>query len=110
MEVIGTNSVSQAIKSHKFDITGVLNSQWNNVKDTKGVNFIGKIPLSYNYLGFKVGKFDKKTGKNVEDKNVKMNNVSLRKAMAYAMNIDAVTKRYSNGLSFRININPSTIW
>ncbi|MDK6296174.1 ABC transporter substrate-binding protein, partial [Gardnerella swidsinskii] len=77
MEVIGTNSVSQAIKSHKFDITGVLNSQWNNVKDTKGVNFIGKIPLSYNYLGFKVGKFDKKTGKNVEDKNAKMNNVSL---------------------------------
>ena len=103
MEVIGTNSVSQAIKSHKFDITGVLNSQWNNVKDTKGVNFIGKIPLSYNYLGFKVGKFDKKTGKNVEDKNAKMNNVSLRKAMAYAMNIDAVNKRYSNGLTFRIN-------
>ena len=32
-----------------------------------------------------------------------MNNVSLRKAMAYAMNIDAVTKRYGNGLSFRIN-------
>ena len=103
MEVIGTNSVSQAIKSHKFDITGVLNSQWNNVKDTKNVNFIGKIPLSYNYLGFKVGKFDKKTGKNVEDKNSKMNNVSLRKAMAYAMNIDAVNKRYSNGLTFRIN-------
>ena len=49
MEVIGTNSVSQAIKSHKFDVTGVLNTQWNNVKDTKGVNFIGKIPLSYNY-------------------------------------------------------------
>lgn len=103
MEVIGTNSVSQSIKSHKFDVTGVLNTQWNNVKDTKGVNFIGKIPLSYNYLGFKVGKFDKKTGKNVEDKNAKMNNVSLRKAMAYAMNIDAVTKRYGNGLSFRIN-------
>ena len=103
MEVIGTNSVSQAIKSHKFDVTGVLNAQWNNVKDTKGINFIGKIPLSYNYLGFKVGKFDKKTGKNVEDKNAKMNNVSLRKAMAYAMNIDAVAKRYGNGLSFRIN-------
>lgn len=32
-----------------------------------------------------------------------MNNVSLRKAMAYAMNIDAVNKRYSNGLTFRIN-------
>ena len=103
MEVIGTNSVSQAIKSRKFDITDVINSQWNNVKDTKGVNFIGKIPLSYNYLGFKVGKWDKKAGKNAENKSAKMNNVSLRKAMAYAMNIDAVNKRYNNGLSFRVN-------
>ena len=51
-------------------------------------------------MGFKVGKWEH--GKNVMNPKAKMNNKSLRQAMAYAMNIDAVTKRYTQGLSFRI--------
>lgn len=100
VSVINQNSASQAIKSHKFDITGVVNSQWQQVKNTKGVNFVAKVPLQYGYMGFKVGKWQ--NGKNVMDPKAKMNNKSLRQAMAYAMNIDAVTKRYTQGLSFRI--------
>ena len=103
MTVIGTNSVTQAIKSHKFDVAGVVNTQWEDVKNATDTNFIGNVPLSYSYLGFKVGKWDKKAGKNVENKNSKMNNPSLRKAMAYAMNVDAVAKRYYHGLAFRVN-------
>ncbi|KRL63992.1 oligopeptide ABC transporter substrate-binding protein [Lactobacillus psittaci] len=100
--VVGTSAVSQAIKSHKFDMIGVINSQWKNVKDTKNVNFIAKVPLSYSYLGFKVGKYDSKTGKNVMNKNAKMNNKALRQAIAYGMNVDEAYKRYMNGLSFRV--------
>ena len=100
VSVVNPNSASQAIKSHKFDIAGVINSQWQQVKDTKGVNFVAKIPLSYSYMGFKVGKWE--DGKNVMDPKAKMNNKSLRQAMAYAMNIDAVEKRYTQGLTFRI--------
>lgn len=100
VSVINQNSASQAIKSHKFDITQVVNSQWQQVKNTKGVNFVAKVPLQYAYMGFKVGKWQ--NGKNVMDPKAKMNNKSLRQAMAYAMNIDAVTKRYTQGLSFRI--------
>ena len=65
-------------KSHKFDIAGVINSQWDQVKNT---NFIAKIPLAYSYLGFKVGKWE-------NGKNAKMNNKSLRQAIAYAKNIN----------------------
>lgn len=100
VSVVSPNSASQAIKSHKFDIAGVINSQWQQVKDTKGVNFVAKIPLQYSYMGFKVGKWE--DGKNVMDPKAKMNNKSLRQAMAYAMNIDAVEKRYTQGLTFRI--------
>lgn len=103
MSVVSTASASQAIKSHKFDVAGVINTQWNQVKNTSNTNFIGEVPLAYNYLGFKVGKWDKKKGVNVENKHSKMNNVNLRKAMAYAMNVDAVSKKFYNGLSFRIN-------
>ncbi|MCT3409367.1 oligopeptide ABC transporter substrate-binding protein [Lactobacillus helveticus] len=100
ISVVNPNSASQAIKSHKFDIADVVNSQWDQVKNTKDVNFVAKIPLSYGYMGFKVGKW--KDGRNVMDPKAKMNNKSLRQAMAYAMDIDAVNKRYTHGLSFRV--------
>ena len=63
-QVVSTKTASQAIKSHKFDIADVVNSDWQAVK-------------------------------NVMDKNAKMNNKSLRQAIAYAMNINQVEKRYT---------------
>ena len=101
-QVVSTNSTTQAIKSHKFDVAKVINSQWKQTKDAKGVNFIAKIPLSYSYLAFKVGKFDSKTSKNVMNPKSKMSNRSLRQAMAYAMNIDQVNKKYNSDLNFHI--------
>ncbi|MDF7683186.1 oligopeptide ABC transporter substrate-binding protein [Lactobacillus sp. ESL0679] len=101
-QVVSPNSASQAIKSHKFDIIQVINSQWKQVKDTKSVNFVAKIPLQYNYLAFKVGKWDAKKSKNVMNPKAKMNNKALRQAMAYAMNTDSVYKHYTDGLSFQI--------
>ncbi len=101
-QVINPNSASQAIKSHKFDITRVLNNQWKQVKGTKNVNFVAKIPLAYRYVAFKVGKWDAKKSKNVMNLNAKMGDKSLRQAMAYAMNTDAVYKHYTDGLSFQI--------
>lgn len=89
-QVVSTNSASQAIKSHKFDIADVVNSQWQAVKDAKDTS----------YLGFKVGKWQH--GKNVMNSKAKMNNKALRQAIAYAMNINQVEKRYTQGLTSRI--------
>ncbi|QNQ80286.1 oligopeptide ABC transporter substrate-binding protein [Lactobacillus sp. PV034] len=100
--VVNPNSASQAIKSHKYDIADVVNSQWDQVKNTSDVNFVKQVPLGYSYLGFKVGKWDAKAGKNVMDPNAKMNNKNLRQAIAYGMNIEPVTKRYTKGLSFQV--------
>ena len=102
VNVISPNTATQAIKDKKFDVINVINSQWENVKNTKGMNFIAKIPLSYTYLGFKVGKWDAKTGKNVMNPKAKMNNRALRQAIAYGMNQDQVYKKYSHGLTFRV--------
>ena len=101
-QVVSPNSASQSIKSGKFDVTRVINSQWKQVKDTKDVNFVAQIPLGYRYLAFKVGKWDAKKSKNVMNPNSKMHDKSLRQAMAYAMNTDAVYKHYTDGLSFQI--------
>lgn len=102
VSVLATNSASQAIKSKSFDVTQVINSQWEQVKKTKGVNFVAQIPLYYNFIGFKVGKWDAKKDRNVMDPNAKMNNKALRQAIGYAMNVDKVYDRYTHGLSFRV--------
>lgn len=102
VSVVSPNSASQAIKSHKFDVIPVINTQWPQVKDTKNVNFVAQIPIAYHYLGFKVGKWDKKLSKNVENPKSKMNNKALRQAIGYAMNVDAVNKRYTYSLTFRV--------
>ena len=101
-QVVSSNSSSQAIKSHKFDISSVVSSQWTQVKNTKGVNFIAKIGLGYWYIGFKLGKFDSKTNKVVMNHKSKMNNKALRQAIAYAMNVDEVTKHYTHGITFHV--------
>ncbi len=74
--VITPTSVAQSIKSNKFDVAQVSNSQWQDIKGSKS--------------------------ENVMNKDAKMNNQALRQAIAYGMNIDQVYKRYSSGLSFRI--------
>ena len=101
-QVVSTNSTSQAIKSHKFDVADVINSQWKQVKDAKDVTFVANIPLQYSYVGFKVGKFDTKASKSVMNPKSKMNNKALRQAIGYAMNVDQVNKKYNSDLNFRI--------
>lgn len=102
ISVVSPNTASQSIKSKKFDVIDVVNSQWKEVKGTKGYNFVAKVPLSYHYMAYKVGKWDKKSGSVKMNKNSKMGNRYLRQAMAYAMNIDEVEKHYTQGLSFRV--------
>ncbi|MDF7638300.1 oligopeptide ABC transporter substrate-binding protein [Lactobacillus sp. ESL0791] len=102
LSVISPNTASQSIKSHKFDVADVVPVQWDQVKGTKNVTFVGKIPLTYHYLGIRVGKWDAKQGRNVMDPNSKMGNKALRQAIGYAMNVDEVDKHYTKGLSFRV--------
>ncbi|MDF7638750.1 oligopeptide ABC transporter substrate-binding protein [Lactobacillus sp. ESL0791] len=100
-QVVSPDTASQALKSHKFDIIQARAAQWQQVKNTKKVNFVAKVPLSYWYIGFKMGHWDAKQGKSVMDKNPKMTK-PLRQAMGYAMNVDQVDKHYTHGLSFRV--------
>ena len=41
--------------------------QYNEVKHTKGVNFVGEKGMTYSFIAFKVGKWDEKLGKNVQN-------------------------------------------
>lgn len=102
ISIINPGNVATAIKSNRFDQISVPNAEYKNVKNAKNTEFIADTGLSYSYMAFKVGKWDAVKGENVMNKKAKMANRSLRRAMAYAMNIDEVYQKFSNGLSFRI--------
>lgn len=102
ISIISPKSVSTAIKERTYDIIEVVNSQWQQIRTTKNYRFVATIPLSYNYLGFKLGKWDEKTNSVKMNKNSKMANKSLRQAIGYAMNVTQIQRKYTSGLTFRI--------
>lgn len=102
IETVSPSSASAALKSKKYDILWQLpSSVYGKNKKVNGYVYTGKQELAYTYLAFKVGKFDNETSKNVMDKNAKMNNRSLRQAIAYAMNIQQVSDKFGYGLKTR---------
>lgn len=102
ISVVSPSNATQAALSNKYDIIGVQNNAWKEVQSAPNTEFLGKIPLSYSYLGFKVGKWDAEKGENVMNESSKMNDQKLRQAIGYAMNIDQAYEKYMNGLSFRV--------
>lgn len=102
ISIISPKSVATAIKRGTYDLIEVVNSQWKQVRNTKKYNFVANIPLEYNYLGFKLGKWDPKTSSVKMNKNSKMANKYLRRAIGYAMNVNQIQRKYTSGLTFRI--------
>lgn len=105
IEVVPPTSIAAALKAGKYDISLPYYpaNDYEAIKDLDNIDVLGRPELAYSYLGFKLGKFDTKEKVNVTDENAKMNNVKLRQAVAYAMNIEEVGEVYYGGLRTRAN-------
>lgn len=104
VEVVPSSSSAAAIKAGKYDIVkNYPANDYASIKDASNTTILGRPELAYTYLGFKLGKYDTKEGISVMNDNAKMNNVNLRKAIAYAMDIEQVSDAYYEGLRTRAN-------
>lgn len=102
-EIVPNSQVVAAMKAGKYDILlNTSNGAYNKLKNEKNLVTIGELGTDFTYLGFKVGHVDKE-GKSVMDKKLPTNNRSLRRAVAYAMNADAIAKKYGKGVSKHAN-------
>ncbi|HLR88674.1 MAG TPA: oligopeptide ABC transporter substrate-binding protein [Atopostipes sp.] len=103
VERVPTSGIVEALRSGDFDVT------WNmpaNLYDSfeegiPGYTTLGSPGQSYDYISFKVGEWDAEEGKNVYNPDAKMADKSLRQAMGYALDIDAVGAEFYNGLRYR---------
>lgn len=103
MEVVSPDNIVSEMKAGKYDIASMPSAQYESFKDLTNVTFVSSLDSAYEYIGFKLGKWDQEQGKNVLSENPKMGDVALRQAIAYAIDPDTAGKNLYNGLQHGTN-------
>ncbi len=104
VEVVPSSSVVPALENGKYDVAlSMPTDLYASYAELPGYTLLGREQLSYTYIGFKLGKWDAEAGEVVYDEDAKMADKSLRQAMGYAIDNDAVAERFYNGLRSNAN-------
>lgn len=98
LKVVNPDVITESLKSGEVDFASYPTTRYDAATNPKNVTFLSDWDNAYSYLGFKLGKYDKASGKSVMDPNAKMANKSLRQAMGYAMNNKQVSEQLYHGL------------
>ena len=100
MEVLPSSQQVAAMKAGKYDIIfGASNDVFPEVEKLDNINIVTKKASYMNYIAFKLGKWDAEKNEVVTDPNSKMYDINLRKAMAYAIDNDAIGEQFHHGLA-----------
>ena len=98
-KIVPSAQIVAALQAGEYDLTVGLNADlYSKVKSLSNIKVGVQDDLSYSYIGFKLGKWDKEKGEVVTDPNAKMADVKLRQAMAYAIDNDLVGTKFYEGL------------
>lgn len=98
-EIVPLSQVATAMKAGKYDVLlNTSSATYNKIKNDKKLVTLGNLGIEITYLGFKVGYTDK-DGKSVMDASLPTSELALRQAMAYAMNVDTITKKFGRGVT-----------
>lgn len=104
VEVVPSSSVVPALENGKYDVAlSMPTDLYASYAELPGYTLLGREELSYTYIGFKLGSWDAEAGEVVYDEDAKMADKSLRQAMGYAIDNDAVAQRFYNGLRSNAN-------
>lgn len=90
-----------ATKSGKFDIImSPAKSVFDQMTELNNINILSRPALYMSYMGFNQGKWNEKTNSCEFDPKAKMSDTNLKKALAYAIDNDKLSEKFSHGLSF----------
>ncbi len=103
VKTVPTTSISAALETGEYDMTANTFStdKYLEIKDFDNITILGRNELYYQYLGFKLGKYDLEKEEVVMDPKAKMGDVKLRQAMGYAIDVEQVSEVYYNNLRER---------
>ena len=98
-KIVPSAQIVAALQAGEYDLTVSLNADlYSKVKALSNIKVGVQDDLSYSYIGFKLGKWDKAKGEAIPDPNAKMADVKLRQAMAYAIDNNLVGTKFYEGL------------
>ncbi|MGH2118466.1 oligopeptide ABC transporter substrate-binding protein [Aerococcus sp. L_32] len=104
VEVVPSSSIVPALENGTYDVAlSMPTDLYASYAELPGYTLLGREELSYTYIGFKLGKWDAEAGEVVYDEDAKMADKSLRQAMGYAIDNDAIAQRFYNGLRSNAN-------
>ncbi|MFJ8064093.1 ABC transporter substrate-binding protein [Psychrobacillus sp. NPDC096426] len=105
VQVVPSSSISVAMQQGEYDIASYFQAtKMEEIKNFDNIDVLGRQELYYQYLGFKLGKYDYENGKVKMDlEGSKMGDVKLRQAMGYAIDVEQVAEVYYVGLRERAN-------
>lgn len=104
VKILPDTSVISSMRNGEFDIydsvTGDIYPEYRNFDNQ---HILGQLALYYQYIGFNLGYWDNEKGENIQDPNAKLANIELRKAIAYALDLNSVAKNFYSGLRIKAN-------
>ncbi|MDO4775061.1 MAG: oligopeptide ABC transporter substrate-binding protein [Aerococcaceae bacterium] len=103
LEVVSETTAPEEMKSGRYDLIDLPADTYPTYKDATNFQILGELQNAYTYVGFKLGKWnEEKKEVEVDDTKV-LANVNLRKALAYAVDNNAVGEKFYNGLRIGAN-------
>lgn len=98
--VTPTSTIANELANGNFHMTtGFPTTQYPDVADMEGVEWLASIEPVYDYIGFKYGEWDDENGRvDYKPDEMKMGDKDLRLAMWHAIDNVAVGERFYNGL------------
>lgn len=104
VEVVPSSSIVAALQNGEYDIALRMPTDlYETYADLPGYTILGREELAYTYIGFKLGEWDSEAGEVVPNPDAKMADLSLRQAMGYAIDNDAVGSQFYSGVRSRAN-------
>ena len=100
MEILPPSQQVAAIKSGKYDLVFMASTDiFPEIEKFDNINIATRKANYMNYIAFKLGKWDAEKNENIVNPNAKMYDINLRKAIAYAIDNDAIGEQFFHGLA-----------
>ncbi|WP_064607012.1 oligopeptide ABC transporter substrate-binding protein [Streptobacillus moniliformis] len=104
IKTIAPQLVVESMKQGEYhSYIGVPGSSYDKYSVLDNLALIGRPDLYYSYLGFNLGHRDNEKKENIMDRDTPLQDVNLRKALAYALDVDQAAQAFYNGLRTRAN-------
>ncbi|MFC5590062.1 oligopeptide ABC transporter substrate-binding protein [Sporosarcina soli] len=100
LKVVSSASILEVLKKGEADIASIPADQYENAKAIDNIEILADVDTSYTYIGFKLGKWDARTGENRLDPNAKLADKRVRQAMWHAMDTKTIGEVLYHGLRF----------